>query len=156
MKHRIRINEPPAARPAGTALAVAAAIAGAAGFVTEQATAAPAPKAAQASYHYAKSKSKHPKRAHRVLTIRGTGASDRIALGLKAGRPGILQLDVGDDGRADFEFKRKRLARIAVDARAGDDVVRIDERNGAFTDSIPTALSGGGGNDILAAGSGAE
>jgi Ca2+-binding RTX toxin-like protein len=156
MKHRIRTKEPWAAPPAGTALAVAAAIAAAAGFATEQATAAPAPKAAQASYHYAQSKSKHPKRAHRVLTIRGTGGSDRIALGLKAGRSGILQVDVGDDGRADFQFERKRLARIAVDSRAGNDVVRIDERNGAFTDVIPTTLNGGDGNDNLAAGSGAE
>jgi Ca2+-binding RTX toxin-like protein len=58
--------------------------------------------------------------------------------------------------RADFQFKRKRLARIAVDARAGDDVVRIDESNGVFTDVIPTTLSGGDGNDNLAGGSGAE
>ena len=46
--------------------------------------------------------------------------------------------------------------RIAVDARAGDDFVRIDEANGAFTDSIPTTLDGGDGSDNLAGGSGTE
>jgi Ca2+-binding RTX toxin-like protein len=159
MKHRIRIKEPGArrpARPAATAVAVAAVIAGAAGFVTEQANAAPARTAAKASYHLTRANSKHPKRAHRVLTVKGTGASDRIALRLKATRPGILQADVGDDGRADFHVKRKKLARIAVNARAGDDLLRIDESNGAFTDSIPTTLKGGHGDDNLAGGSGAE
>jgi Ca2+-binding RTX toxin-like protein len=156
MKHRIRIKEPGARRPAVSAVAVAAVVAGAAGFVTEQATAAPARTAVKASYHDTRSHLNHPKRAHRVLTITGTRASDKIALGLKAGRPGILQVDVGDDGRADFHVKRNKLARIVVDARAGDDVVRIDERNGAFTDSIPTTINGGDGNDNLAGGSGAE
>jgi Ca2+-binding RTX toxin-like protein len=159
MKHHIRIKEPGAvhtARPAATAAAVAAVIAGAAGLVTEQAQAAPARTAAKASYHYTRSNVQHPKRARRVLTITGTRASDKIALRLKAGRPGVLQVDVGDDGRTDFHFERKKLARIAVDARAGDDLVRIDESNGAFTDSIPTTLIGGDGNDNLAGGSGAE
>ena len=46
--------------------------------------------------------------------------------------------------------------RIAVDAGRGDDFVRIDEVNGIFTDTIPTTLDGGPGNDSLAGGSGAE
>ena len=159
MKQRIRIKEPRAGRPprpAARAVAVAAVVAGAAGLATEQAQAAPAPTAAKAAYHYTSSHVKHPTRAHRALTITGTRASDRIALRLQAGRPDILQVDVGDDGRADFRFARKGLASIAVDARAGDDVVRIDESNGAFTDSIPTTLNGEDGNDNLAGGSGAE
>jgi Ca2+-binding RTX toxin-like protein len=43
-----------------------------------------------------------------------------------------------------------------VDARGGDDRVRIDESNGAFTDRIPTTIAGGDGNDTLLGGSGAE
>ncbi len=93
---------------------------------------------------------------HSLLTIVGTKASDRIALRLKAGNPGILQVDVRDNGSADFSFKRKHIKRIKVDARAGDDVVRIDEINGAFTDTIRTTIAGGGGNDNLVGGSGAE
>ena len=34
--------------------------------------------------------------------------------------------------------------------------MRIDESNGIFTDSIPTTLQGGAGNDTLSGGSGAE
>ncbi len=91
-----------------------------------------------------------------MLTIKGTDANDKIALRLQAGQPGILQVDVGDDGSADFSFGRDRIAKIAVDARAGDDLVRIDESNGVFTDSIATTLDGRDGNDNLAGGSGAE
>ena len=87
---------------------------------------------------------------------RGHWREREIALRLKAGQPGILQIDLGDDGSADFQVRRDRVRRIAVDARAGDDVVRIDEANGAFTDSIPTALDGGDGSDNLAGGSGTE
>ena len=97
-----------------------------------------------------------PKLRHGVLSIAGTKASDRIALRLKAGDPKVIQVDVGDGGSADFSFKRKQVARIAIDARAGDDTVRIDEVNGAFTDIIPTAIAGGDGNDTLAGGKGAE
>jgi predicted lipoprotein with Yx(FWY)xxD motif len=99
---------------------------------------------------------KRPKLRHGLLTIEGTKASDKIALRLQAGNPGILQVDVGDDGSADFSFKRKHVAKIALDARAGDDLVRIDEANGVFSDVIPTTLDGGAGNDTLAGGSGAE
>jgi Ca2+-binding RTX toxin-like protein len=91
-----------------------------------------------------------------VLTIEGSEASDAIALRLQAGDPGVLEVDVGADGSADFSFARKRIASIAVDGRAGDDLVRIDESNGAFTDSIPTTIDGGDGNDTLLGGSGAE
>src|SRR6266540_1178943 len=99
---------------------------------------------------------KHPKLKHGVLTIKGTRASDRIALRLQAGNPGILQVDVGDDGSADFNFKRDKIAKVVVDARAGDDLVRIDESNGVFTDGIPTTIAGGTGNDTLAGGKGIE
>jgi Ca2+-binding RTX toxin-like protein len=67
----------------------------------------------------------------------------------------VLQVDVGD-GSADFEFARADVAQIVVDAGAGDDVVRIDDSNGAFTDTIPTTIDGGAGNDDLAGGSGVE
>ncbi len=91
-----------------------------------------------------------------MLTVVGTKASETIALRLKAGQPGILQVDIGDDGLADFQFERDRIARIAVDARAGDDRVRVDEANGVFTDVISTTLDGDDGNDELDGGSGAE
>jgi predicted lipoprotein with Yx(FWY)xxD motif len=97
-----------------------------------------------------------PKLSHGVLAIAGTKASDRIALRLKAGDPNVIQVDVGDDGSADFSFKRKLVARIAVDARAGDDLIRMDESNGAFTSTIPTTIGAGAGNDTVLGGAGAE
>jgi hypothetical protein len=122
--------------------AVAAVVAGAAGIAADQSQAA--------------SFQKHAKVKHGVLKVNGTNASDKIALRLKAGEPGILQVDFGDDGSADFHVKRERVTRIVVDARNGNDNVRIDDANGAFTDNIPTTLDGEDGNDNLAGGAGAE
>ena len=93
---------------------------------------------------------------HRTLTITGTAGSDKLALRLRAGDPRQLQVDVGDDGSADFTVRRQRFDRIVVNAGDGDDQVRIDETNGAFTTTTPTQLNGQGGNDTLLGGGGAE
>jgi Ca2+-binding RTX toxin-like protein len=147
MKNRMHFKAARAAWLAAGAIAVA----GTAGIVAAQGYAAPAkplpPKPA---------KFKHPKVKHGVLSIKGTDANDDIALRLQAGDPNVVQVDVGNDGRADFSFKRDKIAAIAVDARAGDDVVRIDDTNGAFTDTIPTTIGGGDGNDTLLGGAGNE
>jgi len=94
--------------------------------------------------------------AHGVLTIEGSKTSDEIAIRLDAGVPNVLQVDVGDDGSADSSFDRSKIAAITVHGGDGDDLIRIDESNGAFTDTIPTTIDGGQGNDSLAGGSGAE
>ncbi len=130
------------ARLAAAAVVVVAAVAGAAGTIAGPGNAAPGFKS--------------PKLEHGLLTIKGTEAGEKITLRLRAGQPGILQVDVGDDGLPDFEFERADIAEIAVDARAGDDLVRIDESAGIFTTSIPTTIDGGEGDDTLAGGSGAE
>ena len=98
---------------------------------------------------------RHPKLKEGLLTIEGTKRSDRLTLRLQAGDPGVLQLDVGDDRSADYDFARQDVARIELEAGDGNDVVRIDEGNGAFGD-IPTTIDGGAGADTLAGGSGAE
>src|SRR4051812_10476461 len=154
MRNQLRHSDQRTARPvrparlAGTALAIAGVIAGAGGIATAPADAA--------SSHRHGVEFTYPKLRQGTLKIEGTRASDRIALRLEAGRPGILQIDVGDNGSADFSIRRRLVDRIAVDARAGDDLVRIDESNGVFTDTIPTTLDGGAGNDDLAGGSGVE
>jgi Ca2+-binding RTX toxin-like protein len=97
------------------------------------------------------------RRSHqRRLVIFGTDGNDKIALRLEAGRSDVLQVDVGDDGSADFRFHLEPIAAITVDGRGGDDLVRIDDSNGAFTNSIPTTIAGGDGNDTLLGGSGSE
>ncbi|HSL63145.1 MAG TPA: hypothetical protein VK874_00685, partial [Gaiellaceae bacterium] len=106
-----------------------------------------------------------------TLTITGDGASDKLALRLAPGVPGTLQVDVGDDGTAEFSFDRSTFTRIVVDAGRGDDQVRIDSTSGVFTDELVTlnggpgadtllggfgddTLNGGAGNDVLDGGSG--
>src|SRR6266516_4441208 len=153
MKKLIRLKESRAVRLAASAVAVAAAVAGATGIVAGEGNAAPAAKTSAA---HRMDKFKHPTLKHGLLTIEGTDSSDKIVLRLQAGNPGLLQVDVGDDGSADFSFERNKIAKIAVDARAGDDLVRIDESNGAFTDTISLTLDGGAGDDTIAGGKGAE
>ncbi len=153
MKNLIRLKASRAVRLAASAIAVAAVIAGAAGIVAGQGNAAPPNKADGPSKNTGP---EHAKLKHGLLKVRGTRASDAIALRLKAGDPGTLQVDFGDDGSADFSFARDKIAKIAVDARAGNDRVQIDDSNGTFTDAIPTAIDGGDGNDTIDGGSGIE
>jgi Ca2+-binding RTX toxin-like protein len=94
---------------------------------------------------------------HQTLIVTGTEANDRIALRVSATDRQTLQVDVGDDGTADFQVARNRFNRIRVYARGGDDLVRIDETNGAFTTTTTTTqLNGQQGNDTLVGGSGAD
>ena len=123
MKNLIRLKKSRTVRLTASAVAVAAAV-GATGIVAGQGKAAPAIKADKASLSFKKSGFKHPKLKHGLLTVKGTEASDKIALRLRAGDAGILQVDVGDDGSADFSFERRKIAKIAVSARAGDDLDR--------------------------------
>jgi Ca2+-binding RTX toxin-like protein len=143
-------------RLAASAVAVAAVVTGAVAIAAGQGHAAPALNAVKASHADKPAKFKHPKLRRGVLTVEGTEASDEIALRLRAGDPGTLEVDVGDDGSADFSFNRNKITKIDVDARAGDDLVRIDDSNGAFTDTIPTTIGGGDGNDTIAGGKGSE
>ena len=157
MKNLIRLKQSRAVRLAASAVAVAAAVAVAGGIVAGAGNAAPAIKAGKASHLLKKTQQfVAPTLEKGVLTIEGTNASDKIALRLQAREPDILQVDVGDDGTADFSFNRADVVEIVVPAGNGDDIVRIDESNGVFTDSIPTTLDGGNGNDTLIGGSGAE
>src|SRR5215208_3036608 len=156
MNSFIRRNDTRAVRLAASVVALAAIVAGAAGIVAGRGNAAPPIEAGKGSRPFDESKFKEPKLKHGVLTIKGTHESDTVALRLGAGQPGILQVDVGDDGTADFSFDRARITAIAVDARDGDDSVRIDELNGAFTDVIPTTIDGGDENDTIAGGKGIE
>jgi hypothetical protein len=138
---------------AASAVAATAAVAA---LVAGQVSAASTSQGAKASYPPQAAKFKKPKLNHGTLIVEGTRASDKITLRLESGQANTLQIDVGDDGSVDFSFDRSKIARIAVNARSGNDVVRIDEANGAFTDTIPTAIAGGAGNDTVAGGKGVE
>ena len=88
-----------------------------------------------------------------TLTITGDGAADRITLRLAPGAPQTLQLDTGS---ATSSFDRQAFSRIAIRSGAGDDEIRIDESNGAFTDAEQTTIESGAGADVVLGGRAAE
>jgi Ca2+-binding RTX toxin-like protein len=86
-----------------------------------------------------------------TLTVTGTRGNDKITL--RRGARGRLVVDVRDNGTADFSFLRSRFRRIVVNAGGGNDVLRIDESRGAFTNTERTTLNGQAGVDTLIGGS---
>jgi Ca2+-binding RTX toxin-like protein len=135
------------------AVAVAAAIAG--GVLAGAGNAASANAAGKARLQKKGEHLKAPTLENGLLRVKGTNGADRIAVRLQASHPGILEVDFGDDGSAEFSFVRSEIAQIVVEAGNGGDAVRIDESNGVFADTIPTTIDGGNGNDRLVGGSGA-
>jgi Ca2+-binding RTX toxin-like protein len=112
--------------------------------------------ATAAAYPARATAASHVRLAHQALRVHGTNANDAIALRLAAGDPAVLQVDLGDNGSADSSFPVAAIDRISVESQGGDDRVRIDDTNGAFTNAIPTTIDGGTGNDTIAGGAGAE
>jgi Ca2+-binding RTX toxin-like protein len=159
MRNLIQLAKSAAVRPTrrtASALTITAALA-VAGVTAAQGNAAPSHKGKKASHRLRYDDVfKQPKLRLGLLAVVGSQGNDKIALRLEAGNPDVIEVDVGDDGSADFSFKRRKISAIVVDARAGDDLVRIDESNGIFTADIPAVLAGGDGNDTIAGGSGAE
>ena len=142
-------------RLAASAVAATAFVGGAA-IAAGQANASPFHHTHTNLHRFYDPRFKRPTLRHGVLSVEGTNAADSITLRLKAGDPSTLQVDVGDNGSADFNFARARINAITLDAGRGNDLVRIDESNGVFTDTIRTTLDGGPGDDTLSGGSGAE
>src|SRR3954454_4712799 len=87
-----------------------------------------------------------------TLEVKGGDQDNRIALRLAAGNPGVIQVDVGNDGSPQFSFARTDIGAINIKGGDGNDLLRIDDANGAFTNTIPTTISGGDGNDTLEGG----
>ena len=89
-----------------------------------------------------------------VLEVTGTNAAEAIDLRLEAGDPGQLEVVVDTDVLKSFRLAR--IDEIVVEAKAGADVLRIDEANGVFTVGRPTTLDGEDDKDLITGGSGAE
>src|SRR5262245_59275961 len=90
-----------------------------------------------------------------TLIVQGTNASDHVAIRLAANGPNILQVDFGDDGSPDASFDRASFSHIVASLRAGDDVFRVDQANGAFADE-QVIVDAGAGNDTVSGGDGAD
>jgi RTX calcium-binding nonapeptide repeat (4 copies) len=91
-----------------------------------------------------------------TLRVSGSPSADIIALRLDSVDPNQLQIDVGDDGSAEFTLDRSTFDAINVDAGNGNDAIRIDEVHGIFTTIESTQIDGENGKDALFGGSGAE
>jgi hypothetical protein len=91
-----------------------------------------------------------------TLQVSGSPRADTIVLRLSATDRTQLQVDVGGDGTADETFDVNAIRAIDIEAGNGNDTVRIDDVNGAFTTTKPTRIDGGNGDDTLLGGSGAE
>ena len=89
-----------------------------------------------------------------TLKVEGGNRSNAVSLRLKAGDPNQIQVDAGDNGSADFNFARGGVNAISVAMGNGRDSVRVDDANGTFTDTIPTTISGGNGDDRVDGGKG--
>src|SRR5512139_536561 len=82
------------------------------------------------------------------LSIIGNSAASKLSLRLGATAATLL-VDIGDDGSAEYTFDRSTFDRIAIDAGGGNDIVRMDEQAGAFTNEEQVTISGGSGDDTI-------
>jgi hypothetical protein len=85
-----------------------------------------------------------------TLRITGSRKGNAITLRLKRRRRGVLEVDVGRLGRAEFAFKRRAFRRILLRGARGNDSLRVSSQNGSFNGSERTTLDGGRGSDLLA------
>ncbi len=90
-----------------------------------------------------------------TLKVTGDNAANPISVNLAFGAPNVLQVDVGEDGTADFSFDRSTFTAVEIDGGGGNDDLRVSNGGGVITDEAIT-LNGGTGNDTLIGGAGNE
>lgn len=88
-----------------------------------------------------------------TLTISGDGADDTVVLRLQAGAPDKLVVEAGTSSRS---FDRASFSRISIRTGGGADDIRIDEADGAFSDTEAVTIESGAGRDAVTGGRGAE
>ncbi len=77
----------------------------------------------------------------RTLLLAGDAAADKLALRPAATKLPTLEVDVGDDGSADFQIALSRFDRIRVLAGDGADTMRVQDV------PLPVTVDGGAGFD---------
>jgi Ca2+-binding RTX toxin-like protein len=91
-----------------------------------------------------------------TLQVTGSPLAEHLALRLDGADPTKLDVDFGDDAKAEFTFPLADFRAIDVEAGNGNDTVRIDQVNGIFTTTKPTRIDGQNGDDTLLGGNGDE
>jgi Ca2+-binding RTX toxin-like protein len=89
---------------------------------------------------------------HGSLVVHGDRRANRITLRLAPHHRNTLQVVSG--GSASFD--RRRFSSIALFGGKGDDLIRVDDRNGSVTKADRTSVSGQEGKDTLIGGGGGE
>ncbi len=92
----------------------------------------------------------------RTLLVTGDATSEKLALRIPPNAPTTLEIDVGDNGSAEFRLPRASFDRIRVFAGDGADRVRVDDAGVRGAPAPPTTLEGQGGADTLIGGRGAD
>jgi Ca2+-binding RTX toxin-like protein len=90
-----------------------------------------------------------------TLVVTGDASGGELVLRARSGGL-LLDLELRPDGIPDFTFDRALFASIDVFAGPGNDTVRVDESQAAFTDTEALAVDGGPGRDVLIGGVGPE
>ena len=89
-----------------------------------------------------------------VLHVTGTPFADSIVLRPADGDPATGEVDINDDGAADFSFPVADFSTVIVDGVNGNDHLAVDTSHEAFPASLTIVLSGGRGDDDLVGGLG--
>ena len=92
----------------------------------------------------------------RTLLVTGDATSEKLALRVPPNAPTTLEIDVGDNGSAEFKLPRAGFDRIRVLAGDGADRVRIDDAGVRGVTAPPTTIEGQGGADTLIGGRSAD
>ena len=92
----------------------------------------------------------------RTLLVTGDATSEKLALRVPPNSPATLEIDVGDNGSADFRVPRAGFDRVRVLAGDGADRVRVDDSGTRAAIAPPTTIEGQGGADTLLGGRGAD
>ena len=93
---------------------------------------------------------------NRTLLVTGDATSEKLALRVPVSAPTTVEVDLGDNGSADFRFRRADFDLARVRAGDGADRVRVEDPPIRGAATLPTILDGQGGNDTLLGGRGAD
>lgn len=89
-----------------------------------------------------------------VLHVEGTETADRIIIRQNANLISVDGIRIVADGQSVARVAAAAVTRIEVDARGGNDVVRLDLGRQAI--QVPAEIHGGGGSDVLVGGAGGD